>query len=347
MFTPLAITGLGMTSCLADDAPGNAAMMRCRYSGFETTGFDDPDQPGNYLVGAASMPEPHLRGLDHYLRLLQEVVTEAVGEEPPTTPLPLILCLQEMARPNGLMSCNLAQDLYDQFMARYQDTPCRLYRYVAHGRVGLVHGLREAAQLLASDKASQVLLVCIDSLLHTRAIQYYLGNAQTGRRLQGVDFSNGFIPGEAAVALRLGVPDGSAQTVISGTGLADEPAPLHSGDVLRAEGLCQAIRAAAAEAQTRVCDTDFRLSSANGEEYWFREASLAQTRALEAVRPSQPLWHPADHIGEVGAAVGGAIVVMAHYAFAKGYALGPRALAQLSNDDAQRAAFILERVSPA
>lgn len=344
MQTPLAVTGLGMTSCLANGAAGNAALMRCQYSGFESTNFMDPDAPGKPLVGAAALRKPGLRGLDLYLSMIQQTITEAIGPEPPQQPIPLLLCMQEKSRPNILMSSCFPEDLYREFMARYQDIPCVLHSASPQGRTSWAHSLQIAREQLNSPKVDQVIVLGIDSLLNTRAINHYIGQDTVDRRLLGDNYSNGFIPGEAAVAIRLSKPDGSRQTVITGIGFGKEPAPIYSGDILRAEGLSTAIRAAADEAGIRVCDTHFRISTANGEEYWFREASLAQSRTLEDTCPHQSLWHTADHIGEVGAASGAAMVVMAHYAFQKGYAPGPRALCQLSNDDHERAAFIIERI---
>lgn len=339
----LAVTGLGMTSCLANGAAANAALMRCQYSGFDTTDFIDPDAPGRYLTGAAALREPGLRGLDLYLSMIQQTVTEAIGPEPPPRPIPLLLCMQETSRPNILMSSRFSHDLYEQFVARYQDIPCTLHFASSEGRTSWVRCLFEARKQLAIAGVDQVIVLGLDSLLNTRAINHYIGQETVDRRLFGDDYSNGFIPGEAAVAVCLSQPDGSPQTLITGIGRGEEPAPIYSGEVLRTEGLSTAIRAAADEAGIRVCETDFRISSANGEEYWYREASLAQSRTLEAPCPHQSLWHTADHIGEVGAASGPAMLVMAHYAFEKGYAPGPRALCQLSNDDSERAAFILER----
>jgi len=79
----------------------------------------------------------------------------------------------------------------------------------------------------------------------------------------------------------------------------------------------------------------------SGEDYFFREAALAMTRAFEQTVPDHPLWHPAAHIGEVGAAVGGAIVVQAHQALVRGYAPGPAALCHQSDDGPARAAFLM------
>ena len=63
--------------------------------------------------------------------------------------------------------------------------------------------------------------------------------------------------------------------------------------------------------------------------------------------PEHQLLHPSDSIGEVGAAIGGAMVVMDYYALLKGYAPGARGLHLISNDDnPHRGAFVMEKREP-
>ena len=51
-------------------------------------------------------------------------------------------------------------------------------------------------------------------------------------------------------------------------------ATLESEKPLRADGLVQAFRAAFAEAGQTIADVDYRITDANGEQYWFKEAAL-------------------------------------------------------------------------
>ena len=51
------------------------------------------------------------------------------------------------------------------------------------------------------------------------------------------------------------------------------------------------------------------------------------------------IWHPAECIGEAGAATGFACLAAIRAAHAKGYAPGPRALLHLANDSGARAAL--------
>jgi 3-oxoacyl-[acyl-carrier-protein] synthase-1 len=116
---------------------------------------------------------------------------------------------------------------------------------------------------------------------------------------------------------------------------------LRSGEPLRAEGLTTAIKAALRDSGCELHDIDFRITDISGEQYFFREASLALSRSIRKPKAEFDLWHPADCIGEVGAAAGVALVATALTACAKSYAKGPRILLHASADSEIRAAAIM------
>ena len=152
----------------------------------------------------------------------------------------------------------------------------------------------------------------------------------------------GFIPGEAASAIVLGKKRPEyASTQILGVGIAEEPAPITGQQPLTGNGLTAAAREALAQANQPSHQIGLRIASVSGESYFFRELSIVQNRIIEEKVDVPPLWHPADSLGEIGAAIGGAMVIMGNYAFQKGYAPTPLALCYLSNDDKQRAAFVI------
>src|SRR3546814_19450353 len=83
-----------------------------------------------------------------------------------------------------------------------------------------------------------------------------------------------------------------------------EPATVEAEDIpLRAEGLTQAVRAALSEAGCGLEQMDYRLTDISGEQYYFKEASLALSRSLRVRKEFFQLWHPAACIGEVGPAI--------------------------------------------
>jgi 3-oxoacyl-[acyl-carrier-protein] synthase I len=86
------------------------------------------------------------------------------------------------------------------------------------------------------------------------------------------------------------------------------------------------------------------VSSANGEQFWFREAALALSRTMRATKPRLELWHPSDCIGEVGAAAVPCAIAVAMAAARKAYAPGRGVLGQFGADDGGRVALVFDTV---
>jgi 3-oxoacyl-[acyl-carrier-protein] synthase-1 len=126
-----------------------------------------------------------------------------------------------------------------------------------------------------------------------------------------------------------------------GIGFGTEPAPLDSGEPLRAEGLTAAIKAAFADGRCSEADVDFRLTDNNGETYGFKESALAVARVFRETKEEFDIWHPADCIGEVGAAILPILVGIMQAAVTRDYAPGPGVLCHVSGTGQQRGAMIL------
>ena len=163
------------------------------------------------------------------------------------------------------------------------------------------------------------------------------------RRLQTAANSDGFIPGEAASAILVGPPrDGDENPFLcEGIGYGSEPAPVESEGPCRADGLVSAINDALRDAGTTLGQLDYRVTDLSGEQYGFKEAALALTRVLRERKEEFDIWHPADSIGEVGAAAVVAMLAAAKSAAQKGYAPGPGVILHAASDGAERAAMVL------
>ena len=85
---------------------------------------------------------------------------------------------------------------------------------------------------------------------------------------------------------------------------------------------------------------NFRITDISGEQYHFKEASLALSRILRKRKEEFDIWHPADCIGEVGAAMGPVMIAVLKAASEKRYAKGARMLVHLGNDDGKRSAMV-------
>ena len=154
--------------------------------------------------------------------------------------------------------------------------------------------------------------------------------------------SNGFIPGEAGAAVLVGADDGAPGLRIRSLGLAVERATIESEEPLRGKGLSAAYKQALDAAGVGLHEIDYRIADLSGEQYWFKEAALALAKVMRVRKEFQDVWHPADCIGEVGAAATPCILAVAWQAAWRGYAPGPLALAQACNDDGRRVAMTLD-----
>ena len=119
---------------------------------------------------------------------------------------------------------------------------------------------------------------------------------------------------------------------------------MESDETLRGDGLVEAIRALQGDGGVTLDDADYRYTDCNGEQYGFKEDRLGIIRTRRTLKARFDHLHPADCIGEVGAAVVPCVLGMALAAARKGYAPGKDVLCHFGNDAGERAAMLLRHV---
>ena len=268
-------------------------------------------------------------------------ITEALDGIPAMhwNEIPLLLCIAEPSRPGRRerLDDELISMIRGELGVSFSDRSA----VIATGRVAIAMAMSHARALLSELGIKQVLVAASDSLLSAATLHHY-GKQD---RLLTEDNSSGFIAGEGAGALLLGLSATRDAVVCTGIGFGREPSPIDSDLPLRADGLSQAIRATMVDAQCDLGDIDFRIADISGEHYYFKEASLAMLRSLRHRKPEFDLWHPSECTGQIGAVAGIAALVAAWSACRKGYAKGPGILIHLSNDDGSRAALSLRHLT--
>lgn len=339
---PLTIVGSGMVTAVGLTAPATCAAIRCGINSFKETRFVDAS--GEWIIGSEVPLEEPWRGPAKLARMLCAVIRESVETDPSVRleQTPVIVCIPERERPGRFD--DLKQRLVDEIgkeLALHADSTI-----VSQGRVGGVVALREARTLLYSKGHAAVIIAGVDTYLHAPALAAY----ESKRRLLTAANSDGFIPGEGASAViaRRAAPSSEPQLAVVGIGFGVEPATVESEEPLRADGLVEAVRNALADAGADMAAIDFRITDVSGEQYAFKEAALAMTRLMKVRKEEFDIWHPADCIGEVGAAAGPAIFNVAWAACRKGYSKGRNILCHFGNDDGKRAAAVLtwQPISP-
>jgi 3-oxoacyl-[acyl-carrier-protein] synthase-1 len=332
---PVAILGCGMMTAVGLTADASCAAIRCGIDNFRETRFITTE--GEWIIGSEVPLEEPWRGIPKLARLLAGPLRECLDLIPSVPPesIPVLVCVAEEDRPGRLEGLGkpLFFEACELLGVRFHDRSS----VIAQGRVGGAVGLHHASRMIHEKGFRYVIVAGVDGYLVGSTLRVYDERA----RLLTPDNSNGFIPGEAGGALLVGPPDATSEMICCGFGFAMEKATIESEEPLRAEGMVAALQQALAAAGLTMAQIGYRLADISGEQYTFKEADLAVSRILRERHEFQDLWHPADCIGETGAAAVPGMLAVALTAIRKGYAAGDPVLAHSSNDDGRRAALVL------
>jgi 3-oxoacyl-[acyl-carrier-protein] synthase-1 len=326
-----------MVTAVGLNSPASCAAIRCGLNNFAETRF--MDSAGEWIVGSQVPLDPPWRGRPKLVHLVVPAIRECLEQVKDRLPeeVPLFLCVAEKERPGRLDGLEdlLLEEVQTALGVRFHGASA----VIAAGRVGGVEGISQARTAIYSRNLPLAIVAGVDTYL----VSGTLGEFEKRDRILTGKNSNGFIPGEAGAAVLIGPESQKTDRdlLISGVGFGEEKATIDSEEPLRADGLVQAIKQALAEAKLSLGDIDYRITSVNGEQYWFKEAALALTRILRERKEEFDIWHAADCIGEVGAAIVPCTLGIALAASRKQYAPGKRALCHFSNDNGTRAALIL------
>jgi 3-oxoacyl-[acyl-carrier-protein] synthase-1 len=343
---PVAIHAAGMMTAVGLSAPTTCAAIRCAIDNFSETRFID--KGGEPITGGQAPLEQPWRGLAKLVHMVVPAIRECLTQAADVRPerIPLLLCIAEGERPGRLDG--LDDELFNDVQAALGVQFHPHSAVIARGRVAAALGLARAGKLIHDEKVPCCLIAGVDSFLVAPTLAAY----EAKNRLLTSQNSNGFIPGEAGAAVlvgppgrdKLGIrnPDAKAGDLLClGIGTGQEKATIDSEIPLRGDGLLQAFRAAFADAGCAVGALDYRITDCNGEQYWFKEAALALDRILRNRKELFEIWHPADCIGETGAATGPIAFGIALQAARQNYAFGRGPLCHFSAEDSERLAVVL------
>lgn len=330
----IAVLNTGLVTSVGLSAPSSCAAIRAKLTNPSPTGF--VDAAGELLMAHQVALEQPWRGIAKLARMAAMAIAECLDGVPREdwSKIPLFLCVAESERPGRFDA--LDRELYFEIEQVLDIKFAPESIIVPRGRVGVALALARARELIATQKAPQVLIAASDSLLSWPTLRTYQGED----RLLTAANSNGFMPGEAAGALLVGPSTRAGEFTCAGFGFGTEPAHIDSGEPLRADGLTRAIKDALLDAGREIHTMQVRITDLSGEQYYFKEAALALSR-IQRIRTEEfDIWHPAESCGEVGAAAGVLCVAVAHMASKKHYAPGDGRLLHFANDDGARAALV-------
>lgn len=333
--SPVAIAKTGLVTPVGLDAAAACAAMRCKLTNPVQTFYMNSE--GEWMR-AHQVPLPSVGGTAKLVHMAAMAVEEVLLDIPKVewSNIPLLLCVSEADRPGraAVVDEHLVGRLEQALAARFGRTSA----VVAEGRVSAAVAMSLARAMIERHHADSVVIASTDSLVSWPTLLKY---DDEGRILSETN-SDGFVPGEGAAALLVTRPTGAPQLLCRGIGFGQEAATIHSDLPLRADGLTSAIRSALEESGLAMHDLDFRIADVSGEQYYFKEASLALSRTLRRRKPDFDIWHPAECIGEAGATAGLAMLALADAGCRKGFVPGRSILAHMSNDNGRRAAIIVQ-----
>jgi len=340
------VTAVGMASSLGS-ALGACAAVRgglnqfSEYADHLCKGADPAEiEP---LVGALAGPAPRtaeaLVGL--FVEALQDLLRRARLTRRDLAGIPILVSLPSPER--SPRDRALSESFLAAVAARAGARLDPASVVLDGGHAGVLLGVQRALMLLNPRDREAVIVGGVESYFAPEA----LVALDDACRLKSRRSSDAFIPGECAVALLLegegaaALRDVAPLASLGLPGFGFEPSGLGSGDPSTGAGLCEAITAAMGPDPG---DVAWVLGDLNGESYRAAEWARARVR-LSAPLGRARLWHPADCLGDVGAATGGALLAVATAALGRSWAPGPRALVFTGSDDGTRAALSIERAA--
>jgi 3-oxoacyl-[acyl-carrier-protein] synthase I len=210
-------------------------------------------------------------------------------------------------------------------------------RVVPAGRAGALIALELALDALATDPQQPVVVGGVDTFLDLKL----LANLDAEGRILGSRVSDGFIPGEGAAFLRLsaGADAGDASVTVQAAASAQDPGHRMGSEPARGEGLAQALELLRARAGASVPVTTV-VAGLNGESFEAKQWGVARARHSDLFAPVVRVVHPADCMGDAGAALGAILLVVAATAISSAARPSP-ALVWAASDGESRGCALL------
>ena len=332
------ISCLSMMSPVGYTPQSTSAALRAGISQFNEIVYREKN--GDNIIGAMVPAIPvEFRGQQRLSALFNLVLQDFppdFTDQMHYDRLPTILCVPERERP-GPRFKDIFANLVLKNGKRFQTFQSEI---IEGGAISVFQAIHRTRQMLEDPRIPACLILAIDSFIDGRVLAWL---DQTQRLKTSIQ-TDGVIPGEAAcLSIVSNRPITKTSINLLGLGLAHETATILNEKPFLGKGLASALRLALSEAGIGMHDVDFRLCDVAGESYAFEEIVLALTRVMRQVRKCQPLWHPADCLGDCGAAMGLIQLAWAEQAFARGYAPGNIAALHGSSAFGGRAAAIVKK----
>ena len=258
------------------------------------------------------------------------------------SPPPLLLAMPEQ-HPDGREPSpeSLLKHLIAQTGVEFD---LRRSKLIREGRAGALLALQQALNMLNTHRIATVCVGGVDTYFDLDLLDA-LDTRERLLHTRGP--SDGFIPGEGAAFLLLGSPGASrhmrlnpmARTI--GVGIGSEKGHLSSQEPHRGDGLADAFRALFASLPTNTPNVRSVYAGLNGENFWAKEWGVARLRNSQHFESDHLIMHPAEYIGDPGAALGAILIGLAAIGLQRQYRPSP-CLVWCASDKETRAATLVQ-----
>jgi 3-oxoacyl-[acyl-carrier-protein] synthase-1 len=282
-------------------------------------------------------------------RLLQLAATALENDFAPFKRLPpLFLALPEHDGGMPIDPKRFIELLAEQTENKFFDVATS--RADFRGRAGALLALKEAASFCEENPTALVLVGGVDSYDDPVVLQ----RLERQRRLILPDISDAMNPGEGAGFLLIGRDEASRRNkmakgipqlaCIAPPSTGFETGHLYSKEIYRGEGLLDTLEDFFSKFPQSSSVKEI-YSTMNGEIHWTKELGLALGCYNKELGTAE-IRHPAENYGDVGAASGALLVILAAIGIIKGYRQSP-ALVYASSDHGDRAVTLVSAVENA
>lgn len=345
---PTEILAVGLVAPVGLDVASATAAVRAGVSGVrESSVYDKWFEPHRMALVPEDALPPLAPPLDAapvtsaHARMLRlaALALQQVAEPASKAPVALFLGLPE-ARPDepDAVGPSFLGDLAKQAGVEIDPAASKLRR---EGGAAALFALCDALGCLQAGRAECAVVGGVDTFLDLRR----LAMLDAEGRILGDRVMDGFVPGEGAAMLLLATPayvkrTGAkplARVAAAATGM--EPGHRYSSEAYKGEGLAGAFQelfaAAGSLPPVRTVYAGF-----NGENLPAKEWGVAHLRSAARFAGDHRIEHPADCIGDTGAAAGAIMLGLAANAMQQGHRQGP-CLVWCTSDRAPRAAALM------
>jgi len=218
---------------------------------------------------------------------------------------------------------------------------------IGEGHSGGIIALSNSMSLLREERAKFCIVGGLDSLVEYPTLVWL----EEAGRLKTDDRPYGFIPGEAAAFVVLELESRAKQRGVPmlcrmlDAAYSNEEASILSDKPLFGRGLSDSINRVLDNQGMGTDRIDGIICDLNGEHYRMKEWGLAQSQLFDGTYPIPELWHPAENIGDVGAASAVVFSAIAAIAINRSYFKGSNLLIWTSSDSGGRGSLLLTSVS--